>query len=334
MSETPSHPLTAAAALADTSAPDESAILGQVLGDRACVACGFNLHGQPVVRDPHYGLVMARCPECGVPASLQEHPALGRWAGRLGLVLGAAWLVVMIAALLAPAGAMALVAVASSNPACRSMRLAVADDFMAYLRAQHATMAPEEFDAAFPYFAGWVDLNASDLPYVEEAWWAEQNVDALVAFRGLGSYDWRATAGWIVACVMLGAAGVVLAVMLPHLRVRGQAVAALLIGGVAALLLLVARQMNMLSMIGLNWAGWGVVDVLEVVRERYGLPWQLLTLAVQTLALLAGMWAGRPAARWLAVLLVPPRARAALGFLWATDGLAQPRARAPQVRAR
>lgn len=41
--------------------------------DTFCSACGFNLHTQPVWRDPNLNILLARCPECG-----QHHPAANR----------------------------------------------------------------------------------------------------------------------------------------------------------------------------------------------------------------------------------------------------------------
>ncbi len=76
-----------------------------LVGDRLCVSCGFNLAGQSVVREPHYRMLIARCPECGTVASLQEFPILGKWAMRWGGVLAAAWFVVMLLFTLGSAGA-------------------------------------------------------------------------------------------------------------------------------------------------------------------------------------------------------------------------------------
>lgn len=63
-----------------------------LVGDRFCINCGFNLVGQSVVREPHYDMLMVRCPECGTAAAMQEYPMLGRWAGRWARVLAAALL--------------------------------------------------------------------------------------------------------------------------------------------------------------------------------------------------------------------------------------------------
>lgn len=76
-----------------------------LMGDRLCVSCGFNLHGQHVVREPKYSMLMVRCPECGTVASLQEFPLLGKWMARWAALLAVIWLVVLLGLTLGTAGA-------------------------------------------------------------------------------------------------------------------------------------------------------------------------------------------------------------------------------------
>lgn len=61
--------------------------ISTIAGDRLCIGCGFNLTGQPIVREETYDLLIARCPECGAVAPLQEYPTLGKWAGRSAALL-------------------------------------------------------------------------------------------------------------------------------------------------------------------------------------------------------------------------------------------------------
>ena len=72
-------------------------IVGIIQGDRVCLACGFNLCGQRIVREPRYNLLIARCPECGQAAALQEYPLLGRWVNRWAATLAGTWLVLYLA---------------------------------------------------------------------------------------------------------------------------------------------------------------------------------------------------------------------------------------------
>ena len=56
----------------ETSAPTGSseAIVARVDGTRPCLRCGHDLHGQSIVREPEYGLFIARCSECGTVAAM------------------------------------------------------------------------------------------------------------------------------------------------------------------------------------------------------------------------------------------------------------------------
>ena len=81
---------------AHSDAPMDTPTGHQIRTDRPCAGCGFNLFGQPIVREGHYGLVSARCPECGRLAALQEYPALGKWADRWAKLLAATWIVALV----------------------------------------------------------------------------------------------------------------------------------------------------------------------------------------------------------------------------------------------
>ena len=74
---------------AASSSGTERRTVSILVGDRLCTKCGYNLTGQPVLREPHYEMLIVRCPECGAVAALQEYPVLGRWAGRWAALLAA-----------------------------------------------------------------------------------------------------------------------------------------------------------------------------------------------------------------------------------------------------
>ena len=66
--------------------------LGVITGDRSCHACGFNLRGQPIVREQHYDMVMVRCPECAAVAPLLDYPRYSHWARRLWAFVALLWM--------------------------------------------------------------------------------------------------------------------------------------------------------------------------------------------------------------------------------------------------
>jgi|GEM_PF-1353801 len=71
----------------------------QIRADRACIGCGFNLFGQPVIKEEHYNLAIARCPECGEVAAIQTYPTMSHWVNRFRAIIGAGWVVTLIAAI-------------------------------------------------------------------------------------------------------------------------------------------------------------------------------------------------------------------------------------------
>ncbi|MDF1809029.1 MAG: hypothetical protein P1U42_04970 [Phycisphaerales bacterium] len=70
----------------------------QIRADRACIGCGFNLFGQPVVKEEHYNLAITRCPECGEVAAIQSYPTMSHWVNRFRVILGAGWVVSLLVA--------------------------------------------------------------------------------------------------------------------------------------------------------------------------------------------------------------------------------------------
>lgn len=68
----------------------------QIRADRACIGCGFNLFGQTVTKEAHYGLAITRCPECGEVAAIQTYPTMSHWVNRVRAILTAVWVVVLV----------------------------------------------------------------------------------------------------------------------------------------------------------------------------------------------------------------------------------------------
>ena len=100
------HAVAAEAAVrTGVSGAAEEVRISVVTGDRLCARCAYNLTGQLVTREPHYGLLIVRCPECATVASIQEYPLLGRWANRWGAVLAVVCLIFLLGMWLASSAA-------------------------------------------------------------------------------------------------------------------------------------------------------------------------------------------------------------------------------------
>jgi hypothetical protein len=124
--------------------------------DRMCTTCGYNLVGQVVVRERHYGMLIVRCPECAAVASVQEYPLLGRWAGRWGAILATLWFILLLGMWPATSaivlGWTAVAAVAAEDSA---------RPYGQYLRTLHAEQVQRDRQVAIAKRAGaGTDANA------------------------------------------------------------------------------------------------------------------------------------------------------------------------------
>lgn len=303
---------------APAPAPADPPRLGVISGDRACINCGFNLYGQPIVREPHYGLIIARCPECGTPAALQEYPLLGRWARRFAALITMLWLGVLLVLLVITLAGTTATAREAQATAIRPLTRAIGRAYAEYQR--QLSQQNTNF--------GWGSDH--DYTWVDPVWAASADRDAIIADAaaldaptGGGSYvDWRQglrelTFGAIWPLLF----GLLWGVALLHIPRRRIALAAVPLMALAAAFSLLnfspTAGMSFARSIALEWAGASGYWVM---------------LASLTLPLAIGLVLGRPVARLLIRFLLPPRLRTPLSVLWTADNLPPPRdsARAPR----
>lgn len=293
MSSTAAHAPAPAPAAAPAGTPAAPAPrLGELVGDRCCVNCQFNLAGQTITREPHYGLPIITCPECGTIAALQEYPALSRWVPRFR----AAMATLLIIGVLAYATLCALLAHALSYGVSRMMAEPWSD---------YATRAFPASSAAGP---------------PDPDWWNKLPPSRLFADAG----GWSAGIEWgvlwycVPACALAACFGAVWSILLPHLRGWRMLIVPAAIAGLT--FLMVAGTWR-------NWSGRGmnawVVGQLAFHHVRPLLT--VLIVGIVLLALLLGMFVGRALARRVIVLTLPPRLRIPFSFLWTADGVPLPR---------
>ncbi|MBX3386167.1 MAG: hypothetical protein KF768_06330 [Phycisphaeraceae bacterium] len=288
-----------------------------ILADRVCTKCLFNLAGQPVYRERHYGMLIAVCPECGTAASIQEYPHLGKWSRRAIMVLAAGWFVILLAALLASGLITYAVGRGMVNVISEPMALRMAEAQHEYFKAQAELAGPPTQTAS------WY-LNQTPTAYtpIDPTFLSGADIGAIRAESALGGQLLRAR--WIVRFAMvavLGAfIGVFWAVVLPHARFWRRV---LLVPGfaiVAALMAWFATPPDPRT----TAAGWGwnyahMVAIAELYWPwAYVLAWSALPFVV------LGMLIGRGLGRWGVRMLLPPRLREPLYFLWWCDGLEPP----------
>lgn len=119
-----------------------------LVGDRLCVSCGFNLAGQSVVREPHYRMLIVRCPECATAASLQEYPVLGKWANRWGGVLAAGMIFVTLLLALGTAGTIFGMSYAVARVASKPLADLIAKEHSAWARSARETQSSSQMERA------------------------------------------------------------------------------------------------------------------------------------------------------------------------------------------
>lgn len=275
----------------------------QVSTDRPCASCGFNLFGQILQREPIYKLVVARCPECGTIASLQEYPAMTNWVGRWKLLLVSLWIMMLIGALVgnfAAAGGLnaATVELASENYADTLIDRYVQSD--------------ETKSNGFHRYAPIDPL------------WAQQNSGLILAEIGgvLRASNKAFLAVWLGGSIAMFSLGVFWSITLLGARRRAAVLlpAFAIIGGASVVLI----NTNADGLINMNV---NYTYSQRIAEHAYGKVFVPLTALVLLSASVLGVFIGRKIARLLVVLMLPPRLRTPLAILWTRDGLDPPKPR-------
>ncbi len=284
-----------------------------LVGDRLCTKCGYNLTGQAVVREPHYGMLIVRCSECAMVASVQEYPLLGRWASRWAMLGAAMWFAASTVFLFATGGAIFGFGTAIVESASRPLALTIAEHQLAWLKEQDQDSLAQQLQ--------W-QLSAGPKLYttLDPDWWATQDPAALLAEAGgwTGALGRSALGLWSWLSVTLLAAGCFWAVLLAHLRRKWLLLFSLLPVGIAGLFAIVTYA-------GDTTAAGGWVTVLSTAEQQLGPIYCGLSIAFALIPLNLGLVFGRPFTRLLIRALLPPRLRSSLALLWTMDGLDPPR---------
>jgi hypothetical protein len=271
--------------------------------DHFCEACGYNLHGQIVTRDPRLGILICRCPECGRHHAAGTGTSAARiWLKRLGTFLLVAWVLFVVAAALV--GTAVLGAIQSAHlysytestwinvdrpPAPRERYVVAYGTRLTEVRvARREVRRPPVVELRRPYG----DIEFHDMYY--------SNYPGPDPARLL-------SAGSAVTAFGLG---VFVAVALWHVRRSRQwwALSAPALAGAAALSL---------------WCYWP-----ESEGTRGWAAWRVGGyVLLQSVFLGLGLYYGRPLARAVVRTIVPPRPCQLLTFLWTADGKPPPEVR-------
>lgn len=353
---------------AGLAAPAEQRV-SEIRGDRLCERCGFNLCGQMVLREGHYGLLIARCPECGQVAPMQEYPRRSKWARRVVAVAAAALVLLFAGMTIAIAAGAYGVARGVADVAARPLGAEIGVRFFDHV-VQKMRQEPLPAQWTQAEQAGWFHVlqvvspaavnsftwGAAGPPpeevvlateqqialarqrvaaqgwwgWIDESWWQSQNRSAVRRAAGGGLRELPVEV-WLATFAVALALGVGLAVAQAHRRRLGLALWTLAPVGLA----LAAGVMwpPSVSVQAWGWGGWTGTVMAHGLAQRALWPVALwTTLAVVLAGLLAGAMIGRPVARLALRAILPPRLVGAFGVLWLCDGLPPPRGAASVSR--
>lgn len=293
---------TTAGTRVEAPPPTEERI-STLLADRPCARCAFNLVGQSIVRERHYGLLVVRCPECGTIASLQEYPLLGRWANRWAAIAAAAWLLLAAAVSFGIAGVMFGFTIGTMETTNRPLA-----DLISKKHEDHQQAIQLAQGVAQPQMSGWWNIDAT--------WWDAQDKAALLNEAGgwAGAVQWWGFLIWLVGFGILFPLGSVWAVGAAHRRGWR------LLATYLPMILIAAVFFSMANISGNRWLNAG--DLAARMLWPVTLP---IAAALAILPLLLSAMFGRSIARCLIVLWLPPRLRVPLSFLWVCDGKTPPK---------
>lgn len=290
-----------------------------IVGDRLCVGCGFNLTGQPVFKESLYSLLIARCPECGVVAPMQEYPILGKWANRWASLAAAFWLTVLLAGAFALAMYTFGFSMAASEVGAERFGDHIAT---AYAATSPASSAPTSPGFGFGASRGYNPIDLS--------WWRSE--DAADHLRRAGGFRYlaasRVSGFWIGLLAVGLAGGIIGSVAMLHATRRRAAAMMLLPVLVAA-----AIQISVHVSRATDLAASNFESAYAIARVELGPILFAISDMWMYAGMLVGVFIGRPVARWLVRTLLPPRHMSALAFLWVAEGKDPPRPRGSNHRS-
>lgn len=277
--------------------------VSNLVGDRLCATCGYNLTGQAVLREPHYNMLIVRCPECAAVASVQEYPLLGRWANRWAALGAGVWMLIVVGLWIGTGAAIFGFSIGTTETAAWKYSQFISNKYEVW-RTQSSGQTQGQVT---------IVRNVNDW----QTWWKQQDRDALFAEAGgwLGAVHWPSLLLWMPYAAVAFTLGCVWAAILIGRNWRGRMVAMLLIMTVALFFSSISYLEWQNDLYGWSWNSG---------RQELGPTFLGMSLVFGAIVLSAGLLVGRSIIRGLIRLLLPPRMRNSLAMLWTADGLKPP----------
>lgn len=273
--------------------------LGQLETDRFCDGCGYNLHGQIVTRDERLGIPVCRCPECGRHhAATGGTTALHLWLKRVGTLVLVVW--VLAVCCLALAGTIGFGMLSHSNVRADTVWEQTAVDQLPPGYPPGRYTPGSWFGSDDPQRYRVMRRNVREEPEVDY-------------YRGEGGLHYAGLTEDQARLASLAAAGLAwgafIGIALWHLRLRR----CVLVG------VLVAPALAGAVVVALWW-----LNAENYMVRGWALPRVAGYALVQSAFVAVGVRVGRSFARSVVHVVLPPKPRQALAFLWLGDGRTPP----------
>jgi len=324
-----------------------------IRADRACVGCGFNLYGQTVTKDPHYGFAIARCPECGQVAALQSYPTMSRWVNRFRALIASLWVALLIIGFVLSIIFTVQIARGSLQLASEDLadQLGATHENWTLVKAQELADAAHENGTA-PAVSGTVNLPTTATTTTNGITTTvttapDGSTTTTINRMGIqniysGAYSWMMLSDeWIdqeldpsiqaIGGIWKNLNKEFLAMLLPA------SIFAFLLGVFWSVALLGARR-GSIAWIVIATQIMAAVMVLAMVLIPGALPRAMdlataralpfvlpIVMGAQLLFAFLGVYLGRKIARAVICLTLPPRYRTSLSIFWTRDGLELPK---------
>jgi len=318
----------------------------EIRADRACIGCGFNLYGQTVTKEPHYGMAIARCPECGTVAALQTYPVMTHWANRFRTLTAALWVVILLGLFLGNMMSMMGMTQGASNIAGNKMSDIIGEANHVWVQEQEAIQEAAN-QASNPATTTSTTIPGLPTGTTIVTSYGVTTVNGVVVSSPTtattpGQYRWTwLKPEWIenhLNETIKSSGGLRKNIDNGYLTmlIPGTIVAVLfgifwsiaLLGGSrkrALIVPLVAVVLALLIHLAINIPDYGMTFASNLAQNLYAPVIGPGYLSVLFVFSAIGVWSGRKIARFVVVLALPARNRVPLSLLWTRDGLDMPR---------
>lgn len=278
----------------------------QLETDHFCQQCGYNLHGQSVERDPRTQISICRCPECGRYAAAGKDGTAGSlWLSRVAATLLIAWCLIAINVLGWGGfllGVWPYVYLSSMTTTIQATPNGQRVEWVQLPASAGQKSAPQSRMVIVA-----TGQPAGEVVRLRALWFASPDWPPNYRRERDREVMWMTSILFALAAATSLLLGCFIAVAMWHVR-RSRALWGIVLPILACTVMMVV---------------WNSSEDIRLIRGwsfgRAG-----IFAAIEIIALIAGLRLGRPLARALVRMFIPPRPRQFLAFLWYADGKAIP----------